>query len=264
MTLTLLFAALSGLASTLLFALCPTLDWWWRIPLWLGFYLAIGLVYLLGVVFAFRLLPLKEPSPRRQRVSHRIVELTLSWLLVQLGYRITATDTGKLPDVPFLLVGNHRSAFDPLCTEAALSGKNMVFVAKPSVFKIPVIGEVLRRLCFMPIDRENARNAVATIKRSAQLIREVGLSVGIYPEGTRSKTGEMLPFHAGSFKIAKLADCPVVVTSIRYEKRKWLPWGKRVHLHVVDVMDPSTVGQNGTNELAEMAQKAICAHLEKQ
>lgn len=257
MTLTLLFATLSGLAMTFLYILCPTLSWWWAIPLWLGFYLAIGLIYLLGIILMFRLFPLKDPSPRRQHFSHRVVEVTLAWLMILLGYWITADDRDKLPDVPFLLVGNHRSAFDPLCTEAALTGKNIAFVAKPGVFKIPVIGEILRRLCFMPIDRENARNAVTTIKRAAELIKSVGLSVGIYPEGTRSRTDEMLPFHAGSFKIAKMADCPVAVVAIRYEKRKCLPWGKRVHIRVVSVLDAETVAQHSTNELAEMAQTAI-------
>ena len=123
--------------------------------------------------------------------------------------------------------------------------------------KIPVIGSVLERLCFLAIDRENARNAVTTIKRSAELIKDVGLSVGIYPEGTRSKDGNLLPFHAGSFKIAKLAGCPVAVVTIRYEKSGLLPWNKRVYLQVVDVMDEAFVAENNTAAMSERAEAAI-------
>ena len=176
-------------------------------------------------------------------------------MLLLLGYRFRIESTDRLPDRPYLLVCNHRSAFDPLCTIAALENDALVFVAKPGVFKIPVIGAVMRRLCFLPIDRENARNAVTTIKRAAELIRNVGLSVGIYPEGTRSKDGRLLPFHAGSFKIAKLADCPVVVATIRYENV--FLWFKRVHLHIVDVMSEEIVKENNTSALSERAEQAI-------
>ena len=255
MLFTILFAAISGLLQVALFALCPSLSPWWRLPIWLGLYAAVGLLYIVIVVGIFRMLPKRDPSPRTQLITHRFVEWTLAWVLLLLGYCIKMQGKEKLPRRPYLLVGNHRSAFDPLCTAAALTNENVVFVAKPGVFKIPVIGTILRRLCFLPIDRENARNAVTTIKRAAELIRDVGLSVGIYPEGTRSKDGSLLPFHAGSFKIAKLAECPIVVSTIRYEKT--FLWFKRVHLHVVDVMSEEVVKENNTATLSERALENI-------
>lgn len=256
MTLTLLFASLSGLAMTVLFALCPTLSFWWRLPVWLGFYVALALIYILVVVFGlYFFLPKTDPSPRLRRFTHGIMKLTLRWALVMLGMRVKITGADTLPDAPYLLVGNHRSAFDPICTIAALD-KHIVFVAKPGVMKIPIIGSILERLCFLAIDRENPRNAVTTIKRSAELIKNVGLSVGIYPEGTRSKDEGLLPFHAGSFKIAKLANCPVAVVTVRY-KKGLLPWSKRVHLHVVDVMDVDFVAESNTAAMTERAEAAI-------
>ncbi len=261
MALTLLFASLSGLAMTVLFALCPTLSFWWRLPVWLGFYVAVALVYVLLVIGGlYLLLPKGDPSPRVRRVTHGVMKLTLSWALMMLGMRVEVTGTDKLPDTPYLLVGNHRSAFDPICTITALAS-HIVFVCKPGVMKIPVIGSILERLCFLAIDRENPRNAVTTIKRSAELIKDVDLSVGIYPEGTRSKDGNLLPFHAGSFKIAKLASCPVAVTTIRYEKSGLLPWNKRVHLHIVDVMDVAYVAENNTAAMTDRAESAIRADL---
>ena len=261
MILTLLFASLSGLAMTVLFALCPTLSFWWRLPIWLGLYVVVALTCIILLVLALYLfLPKGNPSPRLRRFTQALVKLVLSWILVMLGIRITVEDADKLPSTPYLLVGNHRSAFDPLCSLAALSDE-MIFVAKPSVLKIPVIGSVLERMCFLAIDRENARNAVTTIKRSAELIKDVGLSVGIYPEGTRSKDGSLLPFHAGSFKIAKMADCPVAVVTVRYEKSGLLPWNKRVYLQVVDVMDEAFVAESNTAAMSERAEAAIRADM---
>lgn len=257
MTLTLLFASLSGLAMTILFALCPTLSFWWRLPVFLGFYVAIALLYIAILLVSFLLLPKADPSPHTRSVCHRWIELTLSWIFVMIGYKVTVEGTDKLPNVPYLLVGNHRSAFDPLCTEAALEDHDIAFVCKPSVMKIPVIGRALTKLRFLAIDRDNARNAVTTIKRAAELITDVGLSVGIYPEGTRSKTGDLLPFHAGSFKIAKLANCPVAVATVRYEKSGLLPWNRRVSIRIVDVMDVDFVANSNTAALAERTEQAI-------
>lgn len=257
MTLTILFFSWSMVATTLLYALCPALSFWWRVPVFLGFYVALALVYLLVVIFGlYFFLPKGDPSPHRRHFTHGVVKLTLRWVMVMLGMRVTVKGADKLPDTPYLLVSNHRSAFDPITSLAAIQSP-LVFVAKPGVLKIPILGPLLERLRFQAIDRENARNAVTTIKRSAELIKDVGLCVGIYPEGTRSKDGTLLPFHAGSFKIAKMANCPVAVVSVRYEKRGLLPWNKRTHLHVVDVMDEAFVAESNTAAMAERAEKTL-------
>ena len=259
MALTLLFAVVSGglTALTVLGGVAP----WWILPLWAGFYVALALsciVLLILTLYVF--LPAGNPSPRLRRLTHRIIKGVLSWVLAMLGVRIKVKGAYKLPTTPYLLVGNHRSAFDPLCSLVAFPD-DMVFVAKPGVLKIPIVGSIMKRLCFMGIDRENARNAVTTIKLAAERIKDVELCVGIYPEGTRSKDGNLLPFHAGSFKIAKLAECPVAVATIRYEKRGLLPWNKRAYLQVVDVMDTAYVAENNTATMSERAEAAIRADI---
>lgn len=256
MVLTLLFALLGGGAATLVCGLFPALSWWWMPLLWLGCYAAVALFYILVLIGWVLLLPQGDHTLRRWQTIHRLIRYTLWWVLRTIGYRIRIHGADKLPASPFLLVCNHLSAFDPLCTMAVL-GHNIAFVAKPGVFKIPAIGALMRRIGFMPIDRENARNAVTTIKEAAHCIADTGLSVGIYPEGTRSKSGTLLPFHAGSFKIAALAKCPVVVTAIRYKKRPL--WGKWVDLHILDVMDTDYVADHNTAAMADRAVAAITA-----
>ena len=253
MALTLLFAAVSGglTALTVLGGVSP----WWILPLWLGYYVAVALTCIILLVLALYIfLPKGNHSPRLRIFTHRIIKSVLSWVLVSVGTRVKVTGAYKLPTVPYLLVGNHRSAFDPLCSLVAFPD-DMVFVAKPGVLKIPIIGSILDRLCFMGIDRENARNAVTTIKRAAECIKDVGLCVGIYPEGTRSKTEDLLPLHAGSFKIAKLADCPVAVVSVRV--KKWGLFPHYVELRVIDVMDADYVAASNTAAMAERCEAAL-------
>ena len=253
MTLALIFAAISSGAT----ALCVWggLSPWWILPVWLGFFAAATLAYVVLLFSSLYLfLPKGNPSPRTRRIGQWCIKSLMRFLLVVLGVRVNIAGADGLPDVPYLLVSNHRSAFDPISTLAAVRSP-LTFVAKPSVLTIPILGPLLGRLCFLAIDRENARNAVTTIKRAAELIKDVGLCIGIYPEGTRSKDGNLLPFHAGSFKIAKLAECPVAVVSVRVKK-----WGKlprRVELRVVDVMDADYVAAANTAAMAERCEQAL-------
>ncbi|MBO5693365.1 MAG: hypothetical protein J6R74_05445, partial [Tidjanibacter sp.] len=71
------------------------------------------------------------------------------------------------------------------------------------------------------------------------------------------KDGSLLPFHAGSFKIAKLVGCPVAVVTVRYEKGGLLPWNKRAYLQVVDVMDENFVAESNTAAMSEQSEKAL-------
>ena len=76
----------------------------------------------------------------------------------------------KIPkDTKVLFVSNHRSIFDPIITWYALKKWKIAFVSKPSNFKIPFFGRIIRKCCFMPIDRENPRNAIVTINKAAKL-----------------------------------------------------------------------------------------------
>lgn len=251
-----LFILTAGGATAATYLCCGCLSPWWLVPLFVGYYVATVLVYVLWLFTAILLTkPTDDPSPRLMGFYHWCEVHTLSWLMPQLGIRQKVTGAEKVPEEPFLFVCNHLSAFDPLATVALLKKTRFCFVCKPEIIQVPVLGPAMTRAGFFPIDRENPRNAVTAIKHGAEIITRQGRSVGIYPEGTRSRSGEMLPFHGGSFKIAKLADCPVVVASIRVKKGRLFP--RRVELHVVDVMDAAFVKENNTNALAQRAENAI-------
>lgn len=132
-----------------------------------------------------------------------------------LRIKVHVNGLEKVPaDTKLLFVSNHRSNFDPIITWYAFRKWKLAFISKPDNFKIPFFGRIIRKCCFLPIDRENPRKAIPTINRAASLLRQQEVSIGIYPEGTRSKSGKLLPFHNGVFKIARKANAPVVVLSV--------------------------------------------------
>lgn len=73
-----------------------------------------------------------------------------------LGIHVQANGLEHLPpEGRYLLVGNHRSNFDPILTWYVLREQKLAFISKPENFRIPIFGRIIRKCCFLPIDREN-------------------------------------------------------------------------------------------------------------
>ena len=160
----------------------------------------------------------------------------------------------------FLLVSNHRSNFDPLVTWLAFAKYDLAFISKSSNFKVPFFGKIIQKCCFMAIDRKDPRKAAVTKERAAKLIRSGEVSVAVYPEGTRSKTGEMLPFHNGIFNIAKEADCPIAVMTHQGTdaiKRNFPLHRSDVVIDIVDFIPLETVRELSPHMLGERARNAM-------
>lgn len=128
--------------------------------------------------------------------------------------RVTIETEGMelLPrDEPFLLVCNHLSNYDPIVKVRVFRKHHLAFISKPENFSIPIVGRLIRRYCFMSINRQVPREAIATIQHAAELLKKGEMCVAVYPEGTRSRQRVLLPFHGGVFKIAQKAKASTVV-----------------------------------------------------
>lgn len=116
------------------------------------------------------------------------------------------------PDEAYVFAANHRSNFDIFVLITVLPGK-ILWVAKKSLFRIPILGQALSRMGSVPIDRGNFTAAFRSLRQAGALVRG-GASMIIFPEGTRSTTRELLPFKKGGFLMAFKAGQPVVPVSI--------------------------------------------------
>ncbi|MBC7363106.1 MAG: 1-acyl-sn-glycerol-3-phosphate acyltransferase [Candidatus Aminicenantes bacterium] len=88
-------------------------------------------------------------------------------------------------------------------------------ILKKSVFRLPVVGLGMRFVGFIPVDRKRASGGKRSIDEAAQLMREKGYSFLIFPEGTRSRTGELQHFKRGGFFLALAAGAPIVPITIK-------------------------------------------------
>ncbi len=230
------------------------------VGIWAGSTLGGIVLYVLFVTVVSLFIDTSEPPDRYEPFHHAMVTYVEGLLTALAGVRIHTTGLEKLPEGRFLLVGNHRSGFDPLVTGWVLRHRRLAFILKPSIRRLIVVGPFVHRSCFLAIDRENDREALKTILHAAKLLKEDVVSYGIYPEGTRSSGDEMLPFRNGAFKIAQKAKKPVVAVAIRGTEqiRKRFPWRvTHVYLEVCAVLDAERVAQSSTADTSETVRAAL-------
>ena len=113
---------------------------------------------------------------------------------------------------PRLFLANHLSIVDIWVLAVALPNTTR-FVAKRSLFWIPILGQAMWAADFIPIDRGDRTQAIRSLGRAAARIR-AGASVILFPEGTRSRNGKLAPFKKGSFHLALETRVPIVPIAI--------------------------------------------------
>ncbi len=144
------------------------------------------------------------------RFGQAVVMWAFRVVLFISGTKLTILGLENVPkDEPVLYVGNHRSFFDILITYTRCPGVTG-YVAKKELGKVPLLNIWMKLLHCQFLDRENIKAGLKTILTCIELEKQ-GISIAIFPEGTRNKEeGTLLPFHDGSFKIAQKSGCLVV------------------------------------------------------
>lgn len=150
---------------------------------------------------------------------------------------------------PQLLVANHSGLHDILALAAYLPIQ-FRWVAKKSLFRVPFMGWHMRRSGYISIDEENAREAARSIIAAAKLIQE-GVNAIAFPEGTRSRSGELGDFYSGAFVLALRTGVPLVPVTLEGSYRVIVPKTLRVNPGVIiriKIDQPIDVASYGHSE----------------
>ena len=155
----------------------------------------------------------------------------LALTLVGIRYRVAGRD--RIPDRAVVFCSNHESNVDPPVLFEALHPQLHVLY-KAELHKFPIMGKVFDVGGFVPIDRGDHEKALASLAMGAASLRS-GNSFLIFPEGTRSRTGHLLPFKKGGFIMALQAQVPIVPVAVqggRSAMRKGSAFVRPVHVSV--------------------------------
>jgi len=189
-------------------------------------------------------------------------------LLAVSGVKVKVEGLEKIErDGSYIFVSNHLSYMD---TPVALGNipVRFRFLAKRGLFQIPFLGWHLGRAGHIQVPREDARAAVKTMTLAAQVVRDEGISLLIFPEGGRSRTGEMRDFKEGAAFIAIKAGVPLVPMALK-GTREVLPFGSgivkpgSVTMRIGDPMSTTGASPHDRVRLTEELRHRIVALLEE-
>jgi 1-acyl-sn-glycerol-3-phosphate acyltransferase len=184
----------------------------------------------------------------QDRTIHKLARLWGGTQLKTAGIKVILQGAAHIPKPPCIFMSNHQSALDIYALLVALPVP-FKWVAKRELFRLPFVGWTLKRAGHISLDRENPREAIKAIDNAARQIR-AGANIVIFPEGTRSGDGQLLPFKKGVFTLALRAGVPIVPVGIQgssalHPKASFIPQKKGVIY--INIGEPIIIEEMGSS-----------------
>ena len=223
--------------------------------------LTLATVVLLTAVLGMAAMTVGLVLPRRWCFEY----LYQGWALgitAAAGIRLTVEGADHLQDgVNYFFVGNHQSAMD-IPIMIIVAGGRIRFLAKRSLFHIPIFGWVMRLHGFVPIDRTKARKAKNSIDKMLESTSRRPVSMLVFPEGTRADDESIRPFKHGAMKVCQRAGMAVVpfavAGALRVHRRRVLRIRPgRLHVSIAQPIPFEEVAECRTDQLARRVREAV-------
>ena len=206
------------------------------------------IIFIFLVIFLIVSLPMqlvlfimhKFNDEKARKASLAIVSWAFNVILFIGGIKRIVIGEDNIPkDEAVLYVSNHRSIFDIVVTYPRVPGRTG-YIAKQESMKLPVISFWMVYLDCLFLDRSDIRKGLEMVLTAIDKVKN-GISIFIYPEGTRNKTDQPLgEFHKGSFKIAQKSGCPIVPVVVNHTRdcfENHMPWIKKTTV-VIEYCEP--------------------------
>ena len=243
--------------------LCLVLDafesftWLWMLPAFsLGTLVVLILLAFLYLVLICKAVDYEKEQTEDSRHYRRVLETYIESALPALRIKVTAEGLAQVPtDRRFMLVCNHCSNIDPVILCGQFAGQQVSFISKKENRDLFLVGKMMHKLQCQLIDRENDREALKTILKCIQMLKEDRCSIGVFPEGYIHPDRKLHNFRAGVFKIAQKANVPIVVCTLTNTAQsisrllKLKP--SHIHLTVLKVIDPAELKGRKTVEISD-------------
>lgn len=243
------------------------LQFLWMLPLgFLGSFLALLLIAFLFLLIACAFVDPKKPREKDSPFFRALAGQYIHLVMVMLRVRVHTEGLEKTPkDSRFMLVCNHLHEADPAILLHYFSKSQLAFVSKKENSTMFLIGKIMPMLLCQLVNRENDRDALRTIVRCIQLLRDDKASVAIFPEGGIHDDRKFYPLKAGCFKIATKADVPIVVCTLlgtnHIIKNALRLKPSDVRLRLLEVIPAEELKGKRTTEIAHYVHSIMAADL---
>jgi len=219
-------------------------SWLWIAPVsFVGGILALAVVAFAFLWFMCQIVDQSKEQKHDSKFYRGMMRLYIAAIKTVTRLHIHTEGLEKTPkDGRFLLVCNHTSLADPVILLHCFSKSQLAFISKRENASMFLVGNAMHKIMCQTINRENDREALKTILKCIQLIRDDEVSIAVFPEGYIHPDKKLHHFRSGVFKIAQKTQVPIVVCTLKNTPQVFtnLPKLKRtdVQLHLLDVISP--------------------------
>ena len=212
------------------------------------------------------LVDLDKPQEHDSKFYRSVVYLYVEALISIARIHVETEGLEKTPkEGRFLLVCNHQNEADPGILLHYFKKSQLAFISKKENKTMFVVGKMMHKTMCQLVNRENDREALKTIIRCIQLIKENEVSIGAFPEGGIKEKDKLNPFRSGMFKIAQKANVPIVVCTLKDTSEVIHNFlhlkPSYVRLHLVDVIPAEALKGKTTVEIADQVYTMMLADL---
>lgn len=231
--------------------------WMWQLPL---FSIGMLVLLILGAFLYLVLLCNRVDLDKEQEADdphyRRVLEAYVESALPALRVNVRTKGMNKVPvGRRFLLVCNHCSLIDPVLLLDKFAGHQVAFISKQENRDMFLVGKLMHKLQCQLINRENDREALKTILKCIQILKDDKASIGVFPEGYILPDRKLHEFRPGVFKIAQKAKVPIVVCTMKDTANAienllhYRP--SEIELSVLQVLEPEEFLNKKTVEIAD-------------
>ena len=229
-------------------------------PIWVALNLIVGTFVLSLMVVIAALLR------HRGGFYHWAARTWSRWAIWASGSRVEVEGMEHLAlDHPQIIASNHQSWFDVFALAATIP-KRYRFIAKEELRRIPLFGLAWESAGHISIDRKDRSKAIRALDTAAEVMHKDHSAIVIFPEGTRSPTGELLPFKKGAFMMAlrtgiEILPAACIGTRAIQKKGDWRVWKGRIIVRFGPPIDSSQFDEEHREELMLVVRERIEAML---
>ena len=264
--ITLLSLLLSGLLTWTAGGF-ESLTWIWLLPCsFLGSFLGFVVLAFLLLWFFCAIVDQNKPQEKDSKFYRTMLHLFVDAILPLARVKIKTQGLEKTPkDGRFMLVCNHIDNLDPAFLLTCFRDSQLAFISKREVQNYFLVGKLMHKILCQPINRENDREALKTILKCIQILKEDKASIAVFPEGYIHKDKKLHHFRSGVFKIATKTKVPIVVCTIRDSRfvlgklKKLQP--SSVDVRLLQVIQPEEYENLTTVDLAEQIYEIMAQDL---
>jgi 1-acyl-sn-glycerol-3-phosphate acyltransferase len=200
------------------------------------------------------------------KTAHKVGRIWAKCILSLSNIRVTVKGISNLkPGRSYIFMANHMSNFDIPILQAYLPVQ-FTWLAKAELYKIPIFGYAMKRAGYISIERSDRKSAIESLNKAAKTIRD-GVSVIIFPEGTRSRTNNVQPFKKGGFFLALDSGVPIIPVIIHgtgqiMPKKKMLITPGNVTLEIAKPINSSDYTRKTKDDLMKKVRDIILKSFE--